>query len=56
VPLTAGIPSGPGAGAPAPGKADYEIIRKFLPDLQAAAKAPDAPTQFKALVRFIEGG
>lgn len=55
VPLTAGIPSGAGPGAPQPARTDIDVIRKYLPDLKAAAQAEDAPVTFKALVRYLEG-
>jgi hypothetical protein len=55
VPMTQGIPSGPGAGAPQPAKTDLDIIRRYLPDMRAAAQAEDAPETFKALVRYLEG-
>lgn len=55
VPLTAGIPTGPGSGAPNPVRDDLDIIRRYLPDLRAAAQAEGAPTQFKTLVRYLDG-
>lgn len=55
VPLTAGIPSGPGSGAPAPAKDDLDIIKRYLPDLRAAAQRDGAPTTFKQLVRYLGG-
>lgn len=55
VPMTQGIPTGPGAGAPQPAKTDLDIIRRYLPDMRAAAQAEDAPDTFKALVRYLEG-
>jgi hypothetical protein len=55
VPLTAGIPSGAGPGAPQPGRSDLEIIKRYLPDLKWAAQAEDAPVTFKSLVRYLEG-
>lgn len=55
IPMTQGIPTGPGAGAPQPAKTDLDIIRRYLPDMRAAAQAEDAPDTFKALVRYLEG-
>lgn len=55
VPMTQGIPTGPGAGAPQPAKTDLDIIRRYLPDMRASAQAEDAPETFKALVRYLDG-
>jgi hypothetical protein len=55
VPMTQGIPSGVGAGAPQPARTDLDIVRRYLPDMRAAAQAEDAPETFKALVRYLEG-
>jgi hypothetical protein len=55
IPMTQGIPTGPGSGAPQPAKTDLDIIRRYLPDMKAAAQAEDAPETFKALVRYLEG-
>jgi hypothetical protein len=54
MPLTDGLPVGPGAG-PAPTVNQNEFVLRYLPMLQHATTLPGAPEQFKSLVRYIQG-
>lgn len=56
-PVTAGAPFGPGPGpmsAPTPaGNPDMEIVRQYLPDLEAALSFQNVPDSFRRLVNYL---
>lgn len=53
-PLTAGIDSGPGVGAPPQPVIDNpERIRQWLPALERLASAPDTSPQTRNFIRFL---
>ncbi len=55
-PVTAGMPFGPGPGPSSTDpKGRYAQIVEYLPMLEEAASWPDAPANFRALVRFLQG-
>jgi hypothetical protein len=61
-PITAGAPFGPGPGpapepVPGPGVAPkhLEVMARYLPAMREVAAGPEAPTRFRALVRYLEG-
>jgi len=55
-PITAGAPFGPGPGpAQQPPVSKFAPIVKYLPALEEATKWQDAPENFRALVRFLQG-
>ena len=54
VPVTQGLPSGPGAGPTDQRRADAVAIKKWLPLLEPMANDPDTPNSVRAFVNFIK--
>jgi hypothetical protein len=58
-PVTAGAPIGPGDGPPDQGmfqqsiNRDFEMLRRYLPDLETASNFSDAPSSFRYLVSYL---
>lgn len=60
VPVTTGIPLGPGAGPealqlPDPNQIDLDRMRDLLPALEAMANLPTTSTQTRNFVRYLRG-
>lgn len=58
-PVTAGLPTGDGAGPEAlnldPRLQETQALKRWLPVLEPLANAPDTPESVRTLVRYIRG-
>ena len=55
IPVSQGLPSGPGAGPRDERRDDAKQIKKWLPLLEPIANDPDVPNSVRSFVNFIKG-
>tara|TARA_R100001198_G_C5215203_1_gene199180 strand:+ start:316 stop:699 length:384 start_codon:yes stop_codon:yes gene_type:complete len=54
IPVSQGLPSGPGAGPKDQRREDAQQIKKWLPLLEPIANDPDTPNSVRSFVNFLK--